>query len=97
MAGEADAIEIPGFALLEIGAAPNWRQVRESRLFAVGLRLEDQGAATAGAVSVVDHFHVVALAQVVDRGCAGQIIESQFVAYEAATSTSCSPWTITPS
>ena len=79
MAGKADPKEIPGFALLEIRAAPDRDQRRDFRVVAIGLRLENQGAAAAGAVGVIDHFHVVAVAQVVDSCSAGQIIKTQVV------------------
>jgi len=81
---EMDAHQVPGFAFLEVGSWPYAGQAGQRGIFTRRLGFEHKGRATVKVVGVVDHFQVVgiALAQVIDGGGAGKIVEAQLVAYE---------------
>src|SRR5690606_25237735 len=68
------------FALLELGARPDRDERRESRHIARGLRLDDQRRAAFRPAEVIHHLEMVAFAEVVDGGGAGQIVVAQVVA-----------------
>src|SRR5258708_22443711 len=81
MTGEVDAIQVEGFALLEVGTGIYRDKAWNYRVFAGGLRLEDQPWPTVrNAEGMVDHFHVVALTKIVHSGGAGQVIVTVIVA-----------------
>ena len=81
VSGEADPVQVVGFAFLKISTRPYINQGWHRRIFAWRLRLEYQCRAAARAVSVVDHLHAVFNAEIIDAGRAGKIIESQLITH----------------
>jgi len=81
MALEGDAHQVVGFALLEVGARPDADHRGQGSPVPWGAGLDDQRRATGrDAIGVVNQLEVVALAQVVHGGGAGEVVVPQRVA-----------------
>ncbi len=77
---ELDAVQVPGFAFLEIHACPKMDERGNfDRVNAFNLNFENESSAAGGLVGVIDHFHFV-FGDVVHCGDGGQQIVAKFVA-----------------
>ena len=68
MAGEADPVQVPGFALLEVGAGEHRHQRRQHRVVARGLGLKHHPRPARNAIEMIDHLHLAFFQVVHGRG-----------------------------